>query len=269
MGGTSPSPIGETIPPNGTIQLFLPQTAPQEDGNHQGFWKLRSLDGQDFGLGENADVAFWVKINVKEGAASGTSGGSINLGEPTWVNSFDGQSAAFDLGSDANTSFELKNGGLVMTAITPNGDLWRVSSGYLDDFAMEARFKTGPSCSGKDSYGLLLRAPDQPDSIIDSGYVFAFSCDGHYRAYRMDNGNFNGISHWTAHPGIRAGSDQDNAMLIKAIGDNLQLYANGQLTLEFSDGTYPGGLFGLMIRSDGTSNFRVIVDQIVYWNVVP
>lgn len=266
MGGTSPSPIGETVPPDSTIQLFLPQTAPQEPGAHQGFWKLRSSNGQDFGLGDAADVAFWVKITVEAGASSGTAS---DLGAPTWVNSFEGQSAAFDLGSDSNTSFALEDGNLVMTAIVPSGDLWRVSSSYLDDFALEARFKTGPSCSGKDSYGLLVRAPDQPDSIIDSGYVFALSCGGEYRIYRMDNGSFSGIVNWAAHSSIKAGPAQDNDMLIQAKGDSLQLYVNGNLVYEFTDSTYPGGLFGLMIRSDTTPDLKVFVKQIAYWKTVP
>lgn len=267
MGGTSPAPIGETVDPNGVIQLFLPQTAPRDPGSYQGFWKLRSANGQDFGLGEDAEIAFWVKINVEEGTNSGTSGRNLNLGPPTWIDSFEGQSAAFDLGSDSNTSFDLKNGNLVMTAIEPSGDLWRISSGYFSDFAMEVRFKTQSSCSGKDSYGLIVRAPSQPDSIIDSGYIFAFSCEGKYRLYRMDNGNFNGIANWTAHSGIRAGSNQNNTMLIRVEGDHLKLYANEQLVFEFSDSTYPGGLFGLMIRSDVTPNFIVLVEQITYWTL--
>jgi hypothetical protein len=58
-------------------------------------------------------------------------------------------------------------------------------------------------------------------------------------------------------------------MLIKATGDDFQLYANGEMAFEFTDSTYPGGLFGLMIRSDVTPNFKIIVEQIAYWNIVP
>jgi hypothetical protein len=269
MDGTSPAPIGETVRPNGTIQIFLPQTAPQDPSLHEGFWKLISTDGQEFGLGTDADVAFWVKILVEQGASSGTSSGVQNLGAPNYIDSFDGPSSSFDLGADSKINFSLQDGNLVMTGIVPDGDLWRVSSAYLDDFYLEARFKTGPTCSGKDSYGLLVRAPSQPDSIIDSGYVFSFSCEGRYRIYRMDNGAFNGLVNWTANSAIKSGPNQDNDMLIKANGNQMQLYANNNLIYEFSDDVYSGGLYGLMIRSDTTANFKVFVKQIAYWFVKP
>lgn len=269
MGGTSPSPIGETITPGNTIQLFLPQTAPPVPGNHEGLWKLRNTRGQDFGLGKDADVAFWVKIAVEEDASEGGSTGELNLGPPTWVDTFDGPSGTFDLGSDSNTKYEIKNGNLIVTATVPNGDLWRITMTYLDDFYLQARFRTGGNCSGSDSYGLIVRAPDQPDSIIDTGYVFGFSCEGKYRIYRMDDGAYNGIVNWTNHPSVIPGTDQNNDMGIKAEGNVLQLYANGSLVYELNDSTYPGGLFGLMVRSDTTPNFQVLVKEIAYWKYVP
>jgi hypothetical protein len=269
MDGTSPAPIGATVPPNGTIQLFLPQTAPQEPGSYEGYWKLISPGGQEFGLGQDADVAFWVKILVETGASSGTSGAAQGLGAPNYIDTFTGPSSSFDLGADSKIDFAIKDGNLVMTAIVPDGDLWRVSSAYLEDFYLEARFKTGPACSGRDSYGLIVRAPDQPDSIIDSGYVFSFSCEGKYRVYRMDNGAYTGLVNWTASAAIKPGPNQDNDMLIQAQADQMQLLANGSLIYEFSDSTYSSGLYGLMIRSDTTANFKVFVKQIAYWFVNP
>jgi hypothetical protein len=269
MDGTSPVPIGETVPPNDTIRLFLPQTAPQAPGLHEGYWKLISPAGEEFGLGKDADVAFWVKILVEPGASSGTTGGVQGLGAPDYIDSFDGPSSSFDLGADSKISFALQDGNLVMTGIVPDGDLWRVSSAYLDDFYIEAGFKTGPVCSGRDSYGLLVRAPDQPDSIIDSGYVFSFSCEGRYRIYRMDNGAFTGIVNWSTNSLIKPGPNQDNDMLIKAKGGQMQLFANSSLIYEFSDYTYSGGLYGLMIRSDITANFKVFVNQLAYWFIKP
>lgn len=35
MGGSSPAPIGQNVPPNGTIQVYLPQTAPSVPGQHE------------------------------------------------------------------------------------------------------------------------------------------------------------------------------------------------------------------------------------------
>jgi hypothetical protein len=264
MDGTSPSPIGQAIPPNEKIQLFLPLTAPMNLGEYQGFWKLRNTHGQDFGLGENADIAFWVKIITLP--VSDDNGGVSNLGQPTWNDSFDKSSNTFYLGKDSDISFNIEGGKLVMTAFEPAGDQWRVAElGSLDNFYLEAKFKIGSKCSGKDSYGLIIRAPDRKDGVIDTGFVFGFSCEGNYRVYRMDNGNYNGIQNWTGSTNIKSGPSQDNTMGIMAKVDTYQLFANGTKIFEFSDATYLQGLFGLMIRSEVTEDLQVSVKDIAYW----
>jgi len=266
MDGTSPTPLGAVVQPNGTIQIYLPQTAPQTPGEYQGFWKLRNPQGQTFGLGKNADVAFWIKILVQPGAAvASTPSGS--RGAPTWKVTFQSKNSPFYLGTDTDIDFRTKDSYLVMTAINPDGDQWRVAqNSNLGDFYIETQFVTGDTCNGKDSYGMLVRAPEKANGVINSGYVFGFSCDGKYRAYRMDNGNYTGIINWTANPSVKAGPKQANIMGIRAKGSDFQLYANGTLVYQFSDSTFSSGLYGLMIRSETTPNFQVAVKEIDYWN---
>lgn len=266
MGGTSPAPIGQTVPPNGTIQIYLPQTAPNETGEHQGFWKLQNLANRNFGLGDDGSKAFWVKIKVVPGAP-GASG--LNLGPASQVFTFDSKSGTpFYLGDSEDISFAIDNGSLIMTAFEPAGDQWRVAElGQFNNLVVESSFLTGSKCSGRDSYGVIVRAPSQPDNIIDSTYVFAFNCDGQYRVYRMDNGSYTGIVNWTAHPGLLPGPNQKNTMTVAANGDKLQLYANGALAYEFIDSTYPRGLIGLLIGSGGTQNFQVAVEQLSLWQL--
>lgn len=266
MGGTSPAPIGQTVLPNSTLQIFLPQTAPTEPGEHQGFWKLQNLRNQNFGLGSDGSKAFWVKIRVIPGAPTS---GNLNLGAPTRVFTFDSKSnTPFYLGEDSDIGFEVKEGELILTAFEPAGDLWRVAElGQFNNLVLEANFRTGSNCAGRDSYGMIVRAPSQPDGIIDSAYVFAFNCDGQYRIYRMDSGKYNGIINWTAHPSLLPGANKKNLMTIAANGDKLQLFANSTLVYEFSDTTYNRGLFGLLIGSGGTQNFQVAVEQISLWEL--
>jgi hypothetical protein len=255
------------VPPGGTIQIFLPQTAPQSSGTYQGFWMLRAPSGQPFGLGSKANTAFWVKINVA-GLPGDNSPftGANSLGAPSWVETFDGHSSPWYLGTDSGIDYDLKNGRLVITTSKPTGDQWRVAQpGYLSDFFLQGDFTSGAVCSGKDGYGLLVRAPQKANGVINSGYVFSFSCDGKYRVYRMDNGNYTGIQNWTKSATIARGPNQKNLMGVYAKGDKLQLYANGMLIYEFSDSAYPGGLFGLMIRSEATNNYQVLVDQVSAW----
>jgi hypothetical protein len=272
MGGSSPQPIGQTVPPGGAIQIFLPQTSPAAAGEHQGFWMLRSTSAGDFALGADGSKAFWTKIVVNPNApapsqAAPTPASSSNLGPPTQTWSFNNGKSPVATGNDGDTSYELTSNMLVMTAHS-NGDMWRVVEGsYIDNFAIEARFLTGNICSGRDAYGLLVRAPSQPDNIIDTGYVFTFNCDGQFRAYRMDNGAYTGLYNWTTAPSIKTGPNQVNVMTITGQGAIMTLFANGQALMQLNDLTYEGGLFGLIIGASNTQNLQVAVQQLSWWDL--
>lgn len=68
MGGPSSKDLtSETIKPGENLDISVELVAPQETGTYQGFWKLRNVRGEGFGVGEYSK-AFWVKINVVEGA---------------------------------------------------------------------------------------------------------------------------------------------------------------------------------------------------------
>ncbi|MCC7130170.1 MAG: hypothetical protein IT297_07210 [Anaerolineae bacterium] len=274
MSGTSPVPIGQTVPPGNTLQIFLPQTAPANPGVFQGDWMLRSTDGVEFGLGSDAKTPFWVKIQVVQGAnptVNPTAGSPSvsrpqNLGDPSWTVGFGSDRSPFFLGTDSGMNYNIADGKLVITALKPTGDQWRVAqASFLDNFYLQTIFMPGSICNGKDGYGMLVRAPSKPDGNINSGYVFSFSCDGKYRVYRMDNGNFNNIQNWTTNPAIHPGANQTNVMGISAVGAEFQFYANNTLLYSFTDGTYSGGLYGLAIRAESAANFSVAVDEIAGW----
>ena len=68
MGGPSSQDLTpETIQPGETLDISVDLVAPEETGTYQGFWKLRNVKGEGFGVGEYSK-AFWLKINVVEGA---------------------------------------------------------------------------------------------------------------------------------------------------------------------------------------------------------
>ena len=68
MGGPSSMDLtSETIGPGETLDISVDLVAPEETGVYQGYWKLRNVKGEGFGVGEYSK-AFWVKINVVEGA---------------------------------------------------------------------------------------------------------------------------------------------------------------------------------------------------------
>lgn len=56
--------LSGNVNPGQSIDLSVNMTAPNKDGHYRGFWKLRNAAGVLFGIGADAQGAFWVDINV-------------------------------------------------------------------------------------------------------------------------------------------------------------------------------------------------------------
>jgi hypothetical protein len=66
MGGPATKALPGLVHPGQTVDLSVNLTAPGAEGGYIGYWMLRSNEGQLFGIGANANVAFWVEIEVLE-----------------------------------------------------------------------------------------------------------------------------------------------------------------------------------------------------------
>jgi hypothetical protein len=64
LSGPASVPFTGTIAPGSTVDLSVNLTAPGSSGTYKGNWMLRNDSGVIFGIGANADVAFWVQIVV-------------------------------------------------------------------------------------------------------------------------------------------------------------------------------------------------------------
>lgn len=64
MGAATRIGLTETVKPGETIDLYVLMEAPTTVGTYQGFWMLEDANGNRFGIGDDGDGAFWVKINV-------------------------------------------------------------------------------------------------------------------------------------------------------------------------------------------------------------
>ena len=64
MNGPSAVAINRNVSPGEVINISVPLTAPNKNGNYRGYWKLRNTSGVLFGFGPQADTAFWVNIKV-------------------------------------------------------------------------------------------------------------------------------------------------------------------------------------------------------------
>lgn len=262
MSAASPQPLSSNVAPGDELELKAGLVAPTTAGAHRGEWMLVNAAGQEFGLGLNGDRRFWVEIEVTD------SGASLDLGTPDWHDGFDSNLHYWYLAADNSIELAIDDGYLTMTAFQPGGDNWRVAElRELGDFYLEAKVSFGDECSGKDSFGFLVRAPDPDGGNIDSGYAFAFACDGEFRYYLMQDGEYVGLSNWKSASSLNAGAGQTNQVGVWAEGDQFRVYINGVRVAEFNDSTYSRGLFGLLVRSADTDNFQALVDEISYWTL--
>jgi hypothetical protein len=257
MNGTSPLPLTNSVPPDASVDLSVTLKAPGTTGTYRGDWKLKNAAGVIFGLGSHATDTFYVQIKVVEGVSE------LNLGTATWTDNFANTDNWYLLDT-ANTKWTAGDNKLVMTSINPaTSEEWGISDQpSMDDYYLQGTFVTGSTCSGLDKYGLLARAPDP-----DKGYVFEFSCDGHYRLYTWDGQHYSAIQEWATSASIVTGPNQTNIMGIYMKGTDIRLYANGHKLAEFTDSTFDHGQFGLVIGSVNTHNFTVDVDQVAYWEL--
>lgn len=65
MDGAAAKKIGVIVKPGETIDLSIDLKSPTNSGEYKGEWMLRTTGGKIFGVGEKADKAFWVIINVE------------------------------------------------------------------------------------------------------------------------------------------------------------------------------------------------------------
>lgn len=65
MGGSASIKLGSTVKPGETVDISLDLKSPSSSGKFTGEWMLRTPSGKLFGLGEKADKAFWVIIQVE------------------------------------------------------------------------------------------------------------------------------------------------------------------------------------------------------------
>jgi hypothetical protein len=129
----------------------------------------------------------------------------------------------------------------------------------LADFYIEATIQPG-TCDGKDSYGVMVRAPD-----FNKGYFYGFSCDGRFVFQKWDGSNFATLVNWTTNSAIKSGADVVNRLGLMAKGDNFTFYANGVKLGSATDTTYKSGSVGLWIAAYATPNFTTKVDELDDW----
>lgn len=183
------------------------------------------------------------------------------LGEPDWRDGF-ANANNWPLFEDEHVNFRLRDGGLQLLAKKPEKwDGWMLSWTTLFNFYLEVT-ASPQNCSGADRYGLLARAPS-----AEKAYLFGFTCDGQYSLRKWDGKRYTYLVDWTASSLIHKGAGKTNRLGFMASGDQISLYANGELLTELNDRSYDNGAFGLFISSANTEEFKVMVTEVAYWEL--
>lgn len=143
---------------------------------------------------------------------------------------------------------------------------WWFNWASLEDFYIELTVNTR-KCADQDAYGLILRGPAHLAGV-SYGYVVSFTCDGSLWVYRLD-----GVKPWssvdlvsvTEKTEINKGSNAENVIGVRAMGDTLYVYANGVQVAKIVDRYYLEGRFGLFVRPDATDYYTYEAVKIAYW----
>jgi hypothetical protein len=160
------------------------------------------------------------------------------------------------------------SGKFYVTGKVPGFSTWYFTWHELTDFYLESTFDAG-SCSGKDAYGLIIRGPEH-QAGVSYGYVVAFSCDGSLWVFRLDGANpytTQDLVAWTPSQYIVSGSNAQNIMGIKAIGNTITVYANGNQIAEIFDNKYDYGRYGVFVSPELTANYTYRVVHMSYWDL--
>jgi hypothetical protein len=131
-----------SVAPGQYIEIPVTLISPNSDGGYRGFWKLRNASGSLFGIGAQADTAFWVDIRVT-GPSFVAYNFADNYCKADWSN---GNSALPCPGSDGDGN------GYVIRLNAP-----KMENGFTED-----------------EYGLLTVPQDKNNGII-SGQFPAFT----------------------------------------------------------------------------------------------
>jgi hypothetical protein len=66
MGGPAVKALPGLVEPGELVDISVNLVAPSSEGGFIGYWLLRNAEGMLFGIGADANVAFWVEIEVLE-----------------------------------------------------------------------------------------------------------------------------------------------------------------------------------------------------------
>ncbi len=155
---------------------------------------------------------------------------------PSFSDNFSNPASGWWTESGDDYSMEYLNGEYRIT-VNPGWIAWSTLDFGLSDYRVEVDARAAGQLGG--GVGLMFGLNN------DGFYVFEIS-NGEYGLWRIASGpwTWTTLVDWTASSAIRGGN-QTNRLKVARSGDNITLYANGQLLTTIYDGTYRGTELGM------------------------
>jgi len=127
MGGSASNKLGATVKPGETIDISLDLKSPSSSGKYTGEWMLRTPSGKLFGLGEDADKPFWVKILVENYTSEPVPSEIYALDFTAKICSADWKSNFDTVRTPCDTDKSMTNAAVAVLSKP------KLENGYLDD----------------------------------------------------------------------------------------------------------------------------------------
>ena len=87
MGAPATSRLPRLVQPGETVDISLKMVAPDSSGTFTGYWLILADPGQAFGIGEDADAPFWVRIRVVDKDVLVVYNFAENYCDANWISS--------------------------------------------------------------------------------------------------------------------------------------------------------------------------------------
>jgi hypothetical protein len=171
------------------------------------------------------------------------------------------QPSVWNLGEDAMQRVTLADGKLLFTLKEP--DLFR----FIYNLTRRGRdfyaslTGSAQACAFRDRYGLLFRVQDNANY-----YQFEADCDGRYRLSKIAEGALTALKDWTPVSALNP-QGGPNELGVRAQGQTLELFGNGQALLKTSDDSYAEGGFGLYVGAGLSPEFTASFDDFSVWEI--
>ncbi len=195
----------------------------------------------------------------------------LDLSSPDYTDDFSIQDRWYSGLDDAGVRLAFE--GEAFAATDKLTDLFIFYSGSTrsdSNFYAEIDMTIG-ACAGRDGGGMAVRVDSTMD--YDRSYVFEVACNGEYRLRRFIDYDTIPVVllNWTYSDAIHKGPNATNRIGVLANGNELYLFANGELLTQnpIQDNAYSQGIYGIFASADQTPFLKVLFDNFAVWVLGP